>query len=163
MVQAMHDDPVLLQFEEHGTLTLYASKANLTHEPVAHALPLNASALATTLRGDPPGPLGLEHAIEQIEDAIMPARALTIGATRLVLADAALHALVAGAGSPSADEFTLGRDAVERLFERLAARAQGRPAAQDPLPTDPASSAALLLAREALHHWGLETLSVRRS
>lgn len=72
------------------------------------------------------------------------------------------HPLVARAGGAPADELTLARDDVERLFERLAARAQGRPATQDSLATDPASSAALLLAREALHHWGLDTLTVRR-
>src|SRR5574337_120000 len=156
MVKAMHDDAVLLQFEEHGALILRRPSADLSQESVEHALPLDARALAATLHGDPPGPLAIEHAIEQIEDAIMPARALTTGATRLVLADAALHALVAGAGGASDHELTLGRDAVERLFERLAARAQGRPATQDQLPTDPTSSAALRLAREALHHWGLD-------
>lgn len=156
---------VVLRLDGHGTLILQGPAADGAHPSVAHALPLNVRALAATLRGDPPSPLALEQAIEQIEDAIMPARAHATGATRLVLADAALHALVAGAGAGSAvaGEPTLGRDAVERLFERLAARAQGRPATQDALPTDPASSAALLLAREALHHWGLQTLTVRRS
>ncbi len=155
--------PVMLLFQGLGALILCVPARDLTQEPVEHVLPLSAPALATTLRGTPPSPLAIEQAIEQIEDAIMPARALTTGATQLVLADAALHALVASASDAYADEITLGRDAVERLFERLAARSQGRPAAQDALPTDPASCAALLLAREALHHWGLETLTVRRS
>lgn len=52
--------------------------------------------------------------------------------------------------------------APEKYALPLSARAQGRPATQDRFPTDPASSAALLLAREALHHWSVETLIVHR-
>lgn len=94
----------------------------------------------------------------------MPLRAQVAGA-RLVFANAALHALArAGAGAngsaPGAD-ITLDMVDVETLFTRLAARANGRPATQDCLPTDPASSAALLVAREVLHHWGLGALTVR--
>lgn len=161
----MNDDAVLLQFEERGALILRRLPGHSSHGLAAHALPLFAGPLVATLRSDPPSPLALEQAIEQVEDAIMPAHALTTGATRLVFTDAALHALVAASGgtaAAAAPEVTLARDEVERLFDRLAARAQGRPATQDPLATDPASSAALLLAREALHHWGLGVLTVRR-
>ena len=47
---------------------------------------------------------------------------------------------------------------VEQLFNRLVARAQGRPASQDPLPVDGPSAARLVIVRELLHHWRLDGL-----
>jgi hypothetical protein len=41
---------------------------------------------------------------------------------------------------------------VERVFNRLAAVAQGRPAAHEGLPEDPAFAARLLVLRELMHH-----------
>ena len=52
----------------------------------------------------------------------------------------------------------LDTDAVERLFNRLVARAEGRPASQDALPVDGPSAARLLIVRELLHHWSLDGL-----
>lgn len=157
-------DLVTLQILEHVALIQSRPGGDSSIEPASVAAPLGRAVLAATLRHDPPTPLELEHAIEQIEGALMPLRAQVAGA-RLVFANAALHALArAGAGAngsaPGAD-ITLDMVDVETLFTRLAARANGRPATQDCLPTDPASSAALLVAREVLHHWGLGALTVR--
>lgn len=157
-------DVVELQILEQLTLIQRHPTGDPAKESASFTAPLGRAALAATLRHDPPTPLELEHAIEQIEDALMPLRAQVAGAA-LVFANAALHALAradAGAdgAAPGAD-ITLDMAAVEALFTRLAARANGRPATQDRLPTDPASSAALLVAREVLHHWGLSALTVR--
>ncbi|MDO5625268.1 MAG: DUF2218 domain-containing protein [Pseudomonadota bacterium] len=128
----------------------------------ALALPITLDGLAATLRHAPPTPGEIEYAIEQVEDAIMPARAhLPAGALALVSGDAALHTLARHArpDAPAPSDAPgpwLSMDAVEHLFNRLAARASGRSATQDALPTDAAHAARLILLRELLHHWGLE-------
>lgn len=107
----------------------------------------------------PPTPQELERAIETIEDAVMPARAQLPPDMRLASADPALRALARHAGL-AADARWLGLDVVERLFNRLVARAAGRPASQDALPVDGASAARLLILREALHHWVLDGIGL---
>ena len=76
---------------------------------------------------------------------------------RLATRDAALHALARHANAAGG---WLGIDAVEQLFSRLAARAAGRPAAQDALPVDGASAARLVILRELLHHGALSGLQL---
>ena len=153
---------VLLQIQEHSVLIQRRLEVDSAQCGPVHELPLGRAVLAATLRHDPPTPLEIEHAIERIEDAVMPLRALAAGSDTLVVHDAALHALAreADGGMAGRGAVVLERDAVERLFNRLADRAAGRPASQDALPTDAASSAALLLVRELLHHWELARLRV---
>lgn len=124
------------------------------------SLPLSADALARELlRHAPPSPLEIERAIERVEDAVMPARARLPAALRLQTDDARLRAMVGAAGAARADApVWLDIDAVEQLFNRLVARAQGRPASQDPLPVDGPSAARLVIVRELLHHWRLDGL-----
>ncbi len=109
------------------------------------------------LHGDPPTPLQIEHAIESVEDVVMNVRAHLGAAARLATRDAALHALARHADAAGG---WLGIDAVEQLFSRLAARAAGRPAAQDALPVDGASAARLVILRELLHHGALSGLQL---
>ena len=147
-----------LRFQELFTQVQSAPKADLT---VNLSLPLSADALARELlRHAPPSPLEIERAIERVEDVVMPARALLPAALRLQTGDARLRALVgAAAGAARADASVwLGIDTVEQLFNRLVARAQGRPASQDPLPVDGPSAVRLVIVRELLHHWGLDGL-----
>ncbi len=106
-----------------------------------------------------PTPQELELAIEMIEDAVMPARAQLPAGMRLASADPALRVLARHAGR-AADARWLELDAVEQLFNRLVARAAGRPASRDALPVDGESAARLLILREALHHWGLDGISL---
>ena len=146
-----------LRFQELVTQVQSAPKADLT---VNLSLPLSADALARDLlRHAPPSPLEIERAIERVEDAVMPARARLPAALRLQTSDARLRALVGAAGAARADApVWLDIDAVEQLFNRLVARAQGRPASQDPLPVDGPSAARLVIVRELLHHWRLDGL-----
>ncbi len=147
-----------LRFQELATLIQSAPGADLT---VNLSLPLSPDALARELlRHAPPSPLEIEHAIERVEDAVMPARARLPAALRLQTGDARLRALVGDvAGAARADApVWLDIDAVEQLFNRLVARAQGRPASQDPLPVDGPSAARLVIVRELLHHWRLDGL-----
>ena len=146
-----------LRFQELDTLIQSASGADLA---VNLSLPLSADALARELlRHAPPSPLEIERAIERVEDAVMPARARLPAALRLQTSDARLRALVGAAGAARADApVWLDIDTVEQIFNRLVARAQGRPASQDPLPVDGPSAARLVIVRELLHHWRLDGL-----
>ena len=146
-----------LRFQELVTQVQSAPEADLT---VDLSLPVSADALARDLlRHAPPSPLEIERAIERVEDAVMPARARLPAALRLQTSDARLRALVGAAGAARADApVWLDIDAVEQLFNRLVARAQGRPASQDPLPVDGPSAARLVIVRELLHHWRLDGL-----
>ena len=146
-----------LRFQELVTQVQSAPKADLT---VNLSLPLSADALARDLlRHAPPSPLEIERAIERVEDAVMPARARLPAALRLQTSDARLRAMVGAAGAARADApVWLDIDTVEQLFNRLVARAQGRPASQDPLPVDGPSAARLVIVRELLHHWRLDGL-----
>ena len=146
-----------LRFQELVTQVQSAPKADLT---VNLSLPLSADALARDLlRHAPPSPLEIERAIERVEDAVMPARARLPAALRLQTDDARLRAMVGAAGAARADApVWLDIDTVEQIFNRLVARAQGRPASQDPLPVDGPSAARLVIVRELLHHWRLDGL-----
>ena len=146
-----------LRFQELVTQVQSAPEADLT---VDLSLPVSADALARDLlRHAPPSPLEIERAIERVEDAVMPARARLPAALRLQTDDARLRAMVGAAGAARADApVWLGIDTVEQLFNRLVARAQGRPASQDPLPVDGPSAARLVIVRELLHHWRLDGL-----
>ena len=146
-----------LRFQELVTQVQSAPEADLA---VDLSLPVSADALARDLlRHAPPSPLEIERAIERVEDAVMPARARLPAALRLQTSDARLRALVGAAGAARADApVWLDIDTVEQIFNRLVARAQGRPASQDPLPVDGPSAARLVIVRELLHHWRLDGL-----
>ena len=146
-----------LRFQELVTQVQSAPEADLA---VDLSLPLSADALARELlRHAPPSPLEIERAIERVEDAVMPARARLPAALRLQTSDARLRAMVGAAGAARADApVWLDIDTVEQIFNRLVARAQGRPASQDPLPVDGPSAARLVIVRELLHHWRLDGL-----
>ena len=146
-----------LRFQELVTQMQSAPEADLA---VDLSLPVSADALARDLlRHAPPSPLEIERAIERVEDAVMPARARLPAALRLQTDDARLRALVGAAGAARADApVWLDIDTVEQIFNRLVARAQGRPASQDPLPVDGPSAARLVIVRELLHHWRLDGL-----
>ena len=154
--------PFTLRFQELAAQIQSAPAANLV---VNLSLPLSADALARdVLRHTPPRALAIEQAIERIEDAVMPARARLPEAFRLQTDDALLWAMVSdgGAEPPKAEPIWLSTDAIEQLFNRLVARAEGRPASQDALPVDPASAARLIALREMLHHWGLDGAQLLR-
>ena len=146
-----------LRFQELVTQMQSAPEADLA---VDLSLPVSADALARDLlRHAPPSPLEIERAIERVEDAVMPARARLPAALRLQTSDARLRALVGAAGAARADApVWLEIDTVEQIFNRLVARAQGRPASQDPLPVDGPSAARLVIVRVLLHHWRLDGL-----
>ena len=114
------------------------------------------------LRGAVPTPLELETAIAVVEDEVHAAhrhyREAAPDSARQGAppapwsADAGLHEIATLAGIAAGPVRVLPLDAVERVFNRLAAVAQGRPAAHEGLPEDPAFAARLLVLRELMHH-----------
>jgi hypothetical protein len=108
------------------------------------------------LRHVPPTALEAELAIEVIEEAVMPLHREVGGGggTLRVEGGAEVQALAALAGA------LLDAQAVEDLFSRAAAIAQGRPAASDPVLAQPAVFATLLILREVLHHLAFARLAL---
>lgn len=115
-------------------------------------------------RGDLPTPLELETAIAQVEDEVYAAHArhrawVPPGALLVPCAtDAALHEIASLAGVAMGPLRLLTMDGVERVFNRLVAVSQGRPAAHEGLPVGAPFAAALLVLRELMHHFPFQTL-----
>ncbi len=103
----------------------------------------------------PPTPGEIENAIQQVEDEVSRARTLVAGHAELCSADPAIHAMAALAGSSGP---VLSVDAVERLFDLLAALSQGRPAASAGIPNTTTFAASLLILRELMHHLGFGSI-----
>ena len=123
-----------------------------------YSTPLGWHTVARAFGQRMPTALGLENAIATVEDAVMPAaRALPPGPVTLHTASPLLREVAQAAGADlGARPARLSRAAVEHLFNRLADQVH-RPGHADPaLPQRPDFAAALLILREALHHWGVE-------
>jgi exopolyphosphatase/pppGpp-phosphohydrolase len=115
----------------------------------------------------PPTPMAMEHTIMVVEDVVMPLRAAIPREARLVSCDAVLRqvAWVSGAqaegASASGDEnapLVLSLAAMEHTFNRLVHVVEGRPAAQEGLPSTNTFAIALLVLREFMHHLQFDTI-----
>lgn len=165
----MRNDPPPPSIElrlEPDRLALYwmpmAAPAAGNTEPYSVALGWQTVAQAFGLRM--PTPLSLENAIATVEDAIMPASRWLTKPPASIALPFTLHtrspllrevAEVAGVAL-STPPARLSRQAVENLFNRLSDQIH-RPGATDTaLPQRAEWAAALLILREALHHWGVE-------
>jgi hypothetical protein len=111
-------------------------------------------------RHQPPDAKDLERAIEKVEDEVMKARNLLRAPVVLYTTDVVLQEVVRAATDGASRAARLPIEDVERLFNRLADRAAGRPATQDTLPPEPEFAAALLILRELLHHTGQPAIEV---
>ena len=145
-------------------LQLASDHLRLVPPPPAlpYAAPLGWGTVARAFGPRMPTALALEHAIAIVEDAVMPAtRVLPSTAYVLRTASPLLREVALAAGADlAARPARLSRAAVENLFSRLASQAH-RPGHADPaLPQRPDFAAALLILREALHHWGCEWIDV---
>ena len=111
-------------------------------------------------RGAVPTPLQLETAIASVEDEIHAGRRRPLPGTEPLhakvaspwSADPGLHELATLAGIAPGPVRALPLDAMERLFNRLAAVSEGRPAAHEGLPDSASFAARLLVLRELMHH-----------
>ena len=78
----------------------------------------------------------------------------------LITSDEGINRIADLAGLAKATSRVLTREAVERLFGRMAAVAEGRPLAGSGLPDQPDFYPRLLILREFLHHQGFDSISV---
>ena len=69
---------------------------------------------------------------------------------------------LAGVDSGDRHGAALTREAVEQVFNRLAAVAEGRPASVEGLPESTAFIAALLVIRELMHHLDVPVIALAR-
>src|SRR5450830_1526727 len=109
----------------------------------------------------PPSPGELENAIMVVEDEITRARSMTRGPATLHTRDAAIRAIALLADVPDGPELTLPLDAVERMFDLLAARSLGRPASSAGIPATPTFAATLLILREFMHHLQFASIQIK--
>ncbi len=108
----------------------------------------------------PPTALELEHAIAAVEDVVMTLASSLPRAAGLATSDALAHRIAALGSSRGAQGELLPIDAVESLFNDMAAVALGRPAAGSPF-LDSALCGYLLILREFMHHLGFACVLVR--
>lgn len=95
-----------------------------------------------------------------MEDALAAARSRVPAHLQLETTDPGIRAIAASAGLPGEPPWSLDRDTVERIFNRLVDIAEGAPA--DPPTRDPLEwSATLVILREMMHHWGIASVNVR--
>ena len=111
----------------------------------------------TFFRRDIPNPLELENAIASVEDEVYLAHrqyAAEGNASGIAWWSTDPHLVVLAelAGVPRAPAMLLTLEAMERLFQRLAAVSEGRPAASEGLPESVEFATTLLLLRELMHH-----------
>ena len=113
-------------------------------------------------RRSPPTPLEMEHAIATVEDEVIRAVPLLPPGTALQCSDAGVREIALLAGLAPGGSMVMPLDAMERVFERLAAVAEGRPVAREGLPQGPDFAAALLILREFMHHLRFADVTVAR-
>lgn len=171
----MSNDPAVRSYQQaqrHASLGAWSCSVHFGAEQVTWAagvdtpeptvrlrMPLGGAHTAQRFfRGAIPTPLELENAIAAVEDEVHVVHRQLQGmlppgqSWAPWSADAALHALASLAGVPPGPQRVLTLDAMERLFNRLAAVSEGRPAAHEGLPDDPAFAGTLLVLRELMHH-----------
>lgn len=111
---------------------------------------------------NPPSPLEIENAIMVVEDEVTRARGVALGGATLYSTDKLVGDMTRMVGGPEALVSTLTIEQVEKLFNQLAARSDGRPASQLDVPDDPRFAATLLILREFMHHLHFECIHFRR-
>lgn len=107
-----------------------------------------------------PTPLELETAIATVEDEVIRAVPMFAPGTALLCADAVVREIALLAGVAPGESIAMPLDAMERVFERLAAVAEGRPVVREGLPQGADFAAALLILREFMHHLRFGSVAV---
>jgi exopolyphosphatase/pppGpp-phosphohydrolase len=148
---------VVLHLGAEGTEVLVSGAE---HAPVNLHLSLTAQEIASRFfHTDPPSALAVEMAIEAVEEQVMQARAIVPEACAVhwtaTHAQRVMAWAAASPGNPNpegAAPTEVSVEQLEALFNRLVGRVEGRPASSDPVPTDAAFAATVLIVREFLHH-----------
>lgn len=96
-----------------------------------------------------------------VEDEVTRARSMAAGNSTLLTADTAIREIAQIAGVTDGSELILSLEAVEGLFDLLAALSLGRPASSAGIPAEPAFAATLLILREFMHHLKFMSIGIR--
>jgi len=131
--------------------TAFSTLTDAEHAPVTLQISPHAIATRHWPQGRP-GPLQLERAIDDVENAIEQA-GLTHGDRGVLRGSEDLGALLHPALYPAG---ITSREAVEAAFSRLVAAASGGAGHQAEASGE--SAAALLMVRELMHHLGFQAL-----
>jgi exopolyphosphatase/pppGpp-phosphohydrolase len=151
---------VLLHIGEEGT----SVAAGMGIEP-DQVLTLNIGSsriAACFFQHNPPAPIEIEDAIMVVEDEVKRACELAAGYPSLYSTDEVIHDIARTAGCPHEPTILLTVERVERLFDQLAARSEGRPSSQVAVPDDTQFSATLLILREFMHHLRFDEITLVR-
>lgn len=139
--------------------TLVSGKGNEPDTTVALAIGAQKTS-ADHFKHRPPTPGELENAIMVVEDELARARATIADDALLLSGDVTLREVARLAGLAGRADVSVRIDAVEGLFDRLAAVSLGWPASSAGLPEDNEFAATLLILRELMHHLGFSALTV---
>ena len=112
------------------------------------------------LRHTPPQRAEFEMAIEPLEDEIIRIHRAMQPDSLLVGDSAALREIAELAGVAPSEKMRLSLDAMERVFSRLAAVINGKPASSEGIPEDNAFAIRLVILREFMHHLGFAEITV---
>lgn len=128
--------------------------------PVVH-LPIGLQRLVReVLRHSPATPGELEWAIALIEDEVMKVYKSLPANASLVTTDSSIRDLALLAKPGGHDSSWVSIEAIEHLFDLLAALSLGRPASSAGIPADAHVAAALLILRELMHHLHFKSIQV---
>jgi len=138
--------------------------------PLVHALPIGSASLARRcLRHNPPDDADVEAAIATVEDTVMPLVRMwpaPSAQTSLLCTAPEMESLLQQLAAPAdvteatAVLLLYPTDAVENWFNRYADTVMGGPLRG--LALSQGQIALLIMVRECLHHWGMQTLAVLR-
>ena len=151
---------VCLHLFAHSSQVLIYAQLHGPEAPVALQLPLGLDLLMHQVFGNSmPNEAQLEHGIMLVEEAIMPVAAEIPAHSMLLLNDRLLHAVGRSAlGRAQVHTHSVRREAVETLFNLLVMQAAHPSVPHPDVPQTPQAAAALLILREVLHHWQLESV-----
>jgi len=142
----LHIDP------QHTTISHQDSQGLVLHDSIALG---SGNVLPSTAM--PPGAAAMEMAIMTVEDAISATWRQPFASPSLYSDDPAIRQLAHLAGLDDTQP-SISREAVERLFSRLASMVEGLPASAVGLPLDATLFGSLLILRELMHHTGISTI-----
>lgn len=124
-------------------------------------LPVGARKIAADyFKHNPATPLELENAIIIVEDIVMPMQQKIPPGSSLLTRDIGIREIAQIAGITNSTEMVLTLDAMELVFNRLAAIVSGRPVSHEAFADDPLFAARLLILREFMHHLRFAAITI---
>lgn len=132
-----------------------------TTEYAAITLALGSSKTAEDFfKHDPPRPGEIENAIAAIEDELARARAIIADGSVLATCDDSLRGLADATGVAAANERVLSLEAVEQLYQNVAATSLGAATVRTDVGPYATYVATVLILRDLMHHLRFPAITV---